>query len=139
MYSRFITVLYLIILSTSRTFAQTPSGSSTNPDPSGSSTNPAPDATSFIGLENPLASGGVEDIPTLVEKILEIVLTIGVPIVAVMIIYSGYLFIKARGNPDGLKEAKKNLLGVLIGAAILLGAYVIAETVVNTINAIRGV
>lgn len=92
----------------------------------------------FSKLVNPLKSGGVEDIPTLVEKILEIVLKIGTPIIALAIIYAGYLFIAAQGNPTKLETAKKTLVYVVIGAAILLGAYVIAETVVGTVNAIRG-
>ncbi len=90
-----------------------------------------------IQLKNPL--GDVKDIPTLVKKLLEIVLKIGVPLIALSIIYTGYLFIAAQGNPEKLKQAKDTLVYVLIGSAILLGAYVIANAVYNTIQAIRGV
>jgi len=89
-------------------------------------------------LANPLANGGVNDIPTLIQKILEIVITIGVPIVALAIIYAGFQFVAARGNPEKLKRAKETLLYVIIGAAILLGAYVIAEAIGATVEAIRG-
>ena len=91
-----------------------------------------------VRLENPLAGGSVNDIPTLIREILKIVITIGVPIVALAIIYSGFLFVAAQGNPEKLKKAKDTLLYVIIGAAILLGAYVIAEAIDATVRAIRG-
>jgi hypothetical protein len=91
-----------------------------------------------IRLGNPLENGGVRDIPTLVREILKIVITVGVPIVALAIIYSGFLFVAAQGNPEKLKKAKDTLLYVIIGAAILLGAYVIAEAIEATVAAIRG-
>jgi hypothetical protein len=91
-----------------------------------------------IRLGNPLENGGVRDIPTLVREILKIVITVGVPIVALAIIYSGFLFVAAQGNPEKLKKAKETLLYVIIGAAILLGAYVIAEAIEATVAAIRG-
>jgi len=92
----------------------------------------------FSKLQNPLAGGGIDSIPKLVRAILDIVLTIAVPIIAVAIIYTGYLFIAAQGNPEKLKSAKQTLLYVLIGAGILLAAYVIAEAIESTIRAITG-
>lgn len=98
----------------------------------------APGTKSAIQLTNPLAKGGVTDIPTLVKKLLEIVLKVGAPLIAVALIYSGYLFIAAQGNPEALKKAKQTFVWVVVGAGILLGAYVIAESIVGTVNAIRG-
>jgi hypothetical protein len=97
----------------------------------GTSTSSAP----RIKLVNPL--GSTKTLPELIDGILRIVLTIGIPLIALMIIYSGFKFVMAQGNPKELEEARRNLLYVLIGAGILLGAYVIAEAVVGTINAIR--
>lgn len=94
--------------------------------------------SNFSRLQNPLEGGGVNDIPTLVRKLLDIVLTIAVPIIAVAIIYTGFLFISAQGNPEALKKAKTTLMYVLIGAAILLAAYVIAEAIESTVRAITG-
>lgn len=91
-----------------------------------------------IKLDNPLKGSGVDSVPALIEKILEIVLTIGTPLVAIMIIYSGYLFVAARGVPGEIEKAKETLQYTLIGAAILLGAYVIAEAIVGTVCAIKG-
>ncbi len=90
-----------------------------------------------ITLINPLGDDDLT-LPGLIERILSIALRIGTPLVALAIIYTGYLFIAAQGNPDKLKKAKDTLMYVLIGAAILLGAYAIAKALVSTINAIRG-
>jgi len=114
--------------------AQNAGGSSTKPAPATQTTNTG--TTEATKLDNPIK--GVKDIPTLVEKLLRIVLKIGAPLVALAIIYTGYLFIAAQGKPEKITDAKNALLFTLIGALILLGAYVIAESVVGTINAIRG-
>lgn len=92
--------------------------------------------TGDIKLDNPLGNN-VESLPELVESLLNIALKIGTPIVALAIIYSGYLFVAAQGNATKLAEAKRTLMWVLIGAAILLGAYAIAKSLVSTVNAIR--
>jgi len=92
-----------------------------------------------IKLVNPLGNNTtVKTLPDLVQQILRIVLTVGTPLVAIAIIFTGFQFVAAQGKPEALTNAKKSFLMVIIGAAILLGAYVIAEANVGTINAIRG-
>ena len=88
------------------------------------------------GIENPLGSN-IKDLPTFIEAILNIVLVIGVPIVTLAIIYSGFLFVKARGNEEELTKAKKTFIATLIGAALLLGAFVIANAIKGTVDEIK--
>lgn len=114
---------------TSSTNTEQDTGASNQSNPNGQPEN--------IRLENPLGDD-LDTLPELVENILRIVLTIGVPIVALAIIYAGFKFIAAQGNPTKLEEARRTLLYVIIGAGILLAAYVMAEAIVGTINAIRG-
>jgi len=87
-------------------------------------------------LVNPL-KGDIDDIPTFVEKLFNIVLMIAVPVIAIAIIYAGFLFVKARGNYDAIKDAKKTLTSIIIGAAIVLGAWVIASAIQGTIDEIK--
>jgi len=87
-------------------------------------------------IENPLSSE-IDTIPKFIEAVLKIVLTVGVPIVALAIIYTGFLFVKAQGKPEELTKAKQSLLYTLIGAALLLGAFVIANAVVSTVEDIK--
>lgn len=83
------------------------------------------------GLTNPLKS---ETIAQLVENIAKLVAQIGIPVAAIFIIYSGLLFATARGNEEQLKKAKTNFMWAMIGTAILLGAWVIAKAISETIK-----
>ena len=95
---------------------------------------PDPNCTATsVGLVNPLKVTSLADF---VKTILGIVVKIGVPIVSIFIILAGLQFVLARGNGEKLEKAKQNLLWVLIGAAILLGCWVIAEIISGTINAL---
>jgi hypothetical protein len=82
------------------------------------------------GLENPLK---VSTLAAFVQKVLEIVTTIGIPIVAIFIIYSGFLFVKAQGNPEELKTAKQTFLWTVVGAAILLASWILAKAICETV------
>ena len=89
-----------------------------------------------IGITNPLGAG-ITDIPSFITAILNIVLVVGVPIVTLAIIYCGFLFVKAQGNPAELEKAKKTLVYTLIGAALLLGSFVIAQAIQGTVEEIK--
>jgi hypothetical protein len=89
-----------------------------------------------VRIQNPLG-GGVRTIPAFIESALNLVMMIGVPIVALAIIYAGFLFVTAQGNSTKLEEAKKTLMHVLIGAALLLGSWIIANAIQGTIEEIK--
>lgn len=72
-------------------------------------------------------------IPGFIQAILTGVLKIGIPIVALAIIYCGFLFVAARGKPEAITKAKSALLYTLIGAAILLGSWALAELISSTV------
>lgn len=84
-------------------------------------------------IENPLGNN-INSIPTLVAKALEFVAKIAMPVIVFFIVYSGFLFIEARGNKDKLTTAKKTLSFTLIGAAVILGAFVIAKAISGTVE-----
>jgi hypothetical protein len=83
---------------------------------------------------NPL--GSASSIPGLIQTILEGALRIGIPVVALAIIYCGFLFVFARGNSEKLTKAKSALLYTLIGAAVLLGSWAIAQLISSTVLAL---
>src|SRR3989344_5236347 len=87
-------------------------------------------------ISNPI--GPINDIQTLIEKILGIVVKIGLPVVALSIIYVGFLFVLARGSEEKLKEAKGAFVYTMIGAAIVLGAFVISSAIKATVDEIKG-
>jgi len=84
-------------------------------------------------INNPIRSD-IDTIPKFINAIVEAVLVIGIPIVVLAIIYTGFLFVKAQGNSEELTKAKKALLYTLIGAALLLGAFVIANAIQATVD-----
>lgn len=83
-------------------------------------------------LTNPLGDK-INNIPDFIQTLLIGVIKIGIPIVALAIIYCGFLFVSARGNSEKLGKAKDALLYTLIGAAILLGSWAIAQLISNTV------
>ncbi|MEY2671793.1 MAG: hypothetical protein RL687_210 [Candidatus Parcubacteria bacterium] len=89
-----------------------------------------------VRIKNPLGNS-VTTIPQFIERGLNLVLMVGVPIVTLAIIYSGFLFVIARGNTEKLGEAKNTLMYTLIGAALLLGSWVIAQAIQGTIADIK--
>jgi hypothetical protein len=100
------------------------------------SSNAGVDNTSGIittKIENPLGSK-IVDLPSFIKVLIDIVLVVGVPVIALAIIYTGFLFVKAQGAPEELTKAKKSLTFTLIGAALLLGAFVIANAIGETVK-----
>ena len=87
-------------------------------------------------LNNPLGPNGIDSVPKFIQVLLEGVLRIGIPIVALAIIYCGFLFVSARGNSEKLGKAKDALLYTLIGAAILIGSWAIAQLISDTVLAL---
>lgn len=100
-------------------------------DTGGTIVNP-PESTGKI--LNPLGTDGPQDIPGFIHDVLIGIVKIGIPIVALAIIYCGFLFVAARGKPEAITKAKDALLYTLIGAALLLGAWAIANLIVDVIG-----
>ena len=86
-------------------------------------------------LLNPLGSG--TSINSFLLSILNIITnTIGPVIVILMIVFVGFKFVTARGEPAKISEARQMLLWTIVGALILLGAKVIAEGIKATVQAL---
>lgn len=85
-------------------------------------------------IQNPLGEDGPKTIPEFIEKIIRIVLVVGVPIAALAIIYTGFLFVAAQGNSEKLTVAKRSLLYTIIGTTLLLGAFVIGNAIGETVD-----
>jgi len=70
------------------------------------------------------------------NKILDFVIKIGTVVVILMLVYVGYLFVAARGEPGKLETARSALLWTVVGALILLGSKAIAIGIEQTVRAI---
>jgi hypothetical protein len=72
----------------------------------------------------------------LIKALLNTIMSLGIPIAMLFLVYSGFLFVIARGNVTGLQKARTNLVHVVVGIGIFLGAWLLGQIVANTINAI---
>jgi hypothetical protein len=88
-------------------------------------------------IANPLGPNGPQTLTDFIEAIVNIVLVIGVPILVLAIIYAGFLYVKAQGNPGELEVAHRTLLYTVIGGVLLLGAFVIANAIGKTVEDIK--
>ena len=86
-------------------------------------------------LCNPLK---VDSIEQLILTIIDVVLVFLLPVIILYIMYAGYLFVTAQGNPGEISAARKALLTALIGGVIVLGARAILDVVKGTIEAVTG-
>lgn len=110
-----------------------PGGKAENPgiwNPRSSAENP----TIGAKLINPLRFDSLEE---LVTAILDIIVIVAAPIAALFLIYSGFLFVTARGSEDALKKAKSIFLWTIVGIAVLLGAEVLSRIIEGTIEQIK--
>ena len=91
-------------------------------------------STPITKIDNPIE---YETVNEFLKYIVEGILKLGIPIIALAIIYSGFLFVTALGNPSKLEKAKDALLYTVIGAAILLGSWGLAQLISETILQIK--
>jgi hypothetical protein len=84
--------------------------------------------THAFTFESPTDATEFSDV---VLAVADIMMKIGIPAAAIFLIYTGFLFVSARGDETKLKTAKEMFKYTVIGTAIITGAYFIASAVVN--------
>lgn len=88
------------------------------------------------GFNNPLKPG-LSTVADFTEAFLKAVVFILFPIAALFVVYSGFLFVAAQGNSEGLEKAKKNFFWTIVGVGLLLGAWALALLIKGTIDQLR--
>lgn len=117
------------------TVALAQTGSSGNTPPTGSSGNTISGGLTQAEVKNPL---GVKSFCGLVKALLRAAIQIGIPVAVLFIVWAGFKFVLAQGKSEDLVKARKNFMWTLIGIAIFLGAWLLANVVANTVNALGG-
>lgn len=82
---------------------------------------------------NPIKYDNIQDF---LQAALQIAAQVGSVIIVLAFIYSGFLFVMARGNQEELSKAKKAITYTVIGAILVLGAWAFSVAIGNTINTI---
>jgi hypothetical protein len=96
-------------------------------------TQPVNSVVTGVTVSNPL---GVSSFCGLIKALLTGAIQIGIPIAVLFIVYAGFKFVLARGNAEKLKEARQNFLWTIIGIAIFLAAWLLANVIANTVNSL---
>ena len=86
-----------------------------------------------VGLQNPLKSP-FDSIPGFISGVLKVVVMIALPIITLLFVVVGYQFISAQGNSSKLEEAKKNFWYAVLGAFLILGAWILATLIAGTVS-----
>ena len=99
---------------------------------------PEPAALAIIDItfDNPLRDEA-QSAEGLILVILNALITIAIPIVTLMIIYAGFLYVTARGNAEQTKKATTALTYAIIGAILIIGAVAITGIMQETICEFR--
>jgi len=88
-----------------------------------------------IKIVNPFKKDTIQGLIETIVK--DILMPVGAVVAVIMIMYAGFLFVTAKGDPGQITKAKDALLYAVIGAAILLGAWIISEAIGTTINQLK--
>lgn len=88
-------------------------------------------------LNNPL-NPQFSTIPNFISGALKVMVMVSLPIITLFIVYAGFKFVSARGNPGELESAKNNFVYVILGALLILGAWIIATLIGGTVSQLVG-
>jgi hypothetical protein len=86
------------------------------------------------GLQNPMPS--ITSVSSLIKGVLGIAMYVGIPFIGLLLVYAGFKFLFARGNAEKIKESRYNLLWIIIGIGVFLGAWAFAVMIDSTISSI---
>ena len=85
------------------------------------------------GLTNPLNVGTLD---ALITEILQYAIILGGILLSFMLVYVGFQFVMAQGNPEAVSKARSMLLWTVIGGMLLLGAQSIAIVITSTVKSL---
>ena len=90
-----------------------------------------PGQSDSLTIKNPLKVKNIQD---LLAAILSAIVQIAIPFLVLAVMWVGFLFVAARGNPNKLADARQALFYTLIGALIILGAQTLSVILSGTIK-----
>jgi len=82
------------------------------------------------GFENPIKT---ESFATFVKNLFSILTEVAGAALIIVLVYAGYLFSTAQGDPEKVRRAKNAIFWSVVGAGVIfLGKY-IAEAIIKAI------
>lgn len=86
------------------------------------------------GITTPKATGTRDSLLSIVSQSLTVFYSFVGVIFLVLVIYSGFLWMTARGNADQVERAQGYLRNLIFGIIILFGAFIVTREVVNLLG-----
>lgn len=83
-----------------------------------------------LRVGNPTPFTSVE---AFIQGVLNVIMILATPIIVLVIMYSGFLYVTARGNAEQVKQATRSLTYAIIGAILILGAVVMSGIIKDLI------
>lgn len=91
-------------------------------------------------LESPYSStqcaGNGTCLMEFLQKIVDFIIKIGSVVIILMMVFIGFKFVTAQGDPGEIGKAREMLLYTVIGALLLLGAKAISLGIEATVRAL---
>lgn len=88
-----------------------------------------------LNLVNPIA-GTIDTLPQFFQKVVYFIIKIAIPLIAIAIVYAGFLFVSARGDSSQIEKAKTTFMYAIIGGLILLASWFIADAIKDALTTI---
>lgn len=90
-------------------------------------------ALTFFSMAFPVygASSDVTKIETFIKSVIQILVTIAGLISAGFFVWGGVGYITSSGNPETLDRSKKTILYSAIGLAVVFGAFVLSNIIID--------
>jgi len=85
-----------------------------------------------ITLTNPLGSQSFTDV---VNKVADFLITVSIPIAAIMVLWGGFQMMTAAGDPEKFKSGRQTILYAAIGLAVVLAAKSVVVLIKNVLGA----
>lgn len=98
----------------------------------------SPDLTSNLTDVNADASLGSEDLTSTIGKLISALLSVLGVIFLLLIIWAGFMWMTAAGEPKKVDKAKEILITSVVGLIILLSAYAISTFVIEQLATATG-
>jgi hypothetical protein len=87
--------------------------------------------TNATQLMNPLKS---ETLTGFLLNLIDILILFAIPLIILMIIYAGFLYVMARGNEEQVTRATRALTYAVIGGLLILGAKLLLTIIQGTVD-----
>ena len=71
----------------------------------------------------------LQDFVRIVEQIRDFMMAVGIILIVIIFIWSGVTFLTSQGDPEKVSQAKQRLTWGIVGAAVVLGTFIILSTV----------